>query len=61
MGGISFDHLSPHDRRKVSTDTDSNFDFTTISNDYTPQAGHIKSCFLKLKDCSRLPAIHDWH
>jgi hypothetical protein len=59
MGGISLDSLSPHDRHKVSTDTDSNFDFTTISNDYTPEAEHIKGCFLKLKDFSKLPAIHD--
>ena len=58
-GDISPDNFLPHERRNVSADTDSNFDFTNISNDYTPKAGHIKSCFLKLKDFSKLPAIHD--
>ena len=40
---------SPCDRRKVSADTDRNFDFTTICNDYTPEARQIKRKTLKLR------------
>ena len=41
-GAFTTDSLSPHNCNKVSADTDSNLDFKTISNDYTPQAGQIK-------------------
>ena len=59
MGGMSLDSLSPHNGNKVSANTDSNSNFKTISNDYTPESGHIKGCFLKLKPFSRLPSIRD--
>ncbi len=39
---ISFDSLSPRDRREASADTNRNFDFTIICNDYTPEAGQVK-------------------
>jgi hypothetical protein len=41
------DSLSPRDRREASADTDRNFDFTTICNDYTPEARKIKGKTLK--------------
>ena len=50
LEGHSIARPSPHDRRKVSADTNSKFDFTTINNDYTQETGHIKKCFLKLED-----------
>ena len=59
MGGMSLDGLSPHNSNKFPANTDSNSDFKTISNDYTPESGHIKGCFLELKAFSRLPAIRD--
>ena len=43
------DSLSPRDRREASADTDRNFDFTTICNDYTPEAGKIKGKTLKYR------------
>lgn len=43
------DSLSPRDRREASADTDMNFDFTTICNDYTPEARQIKWKTLKLR------------
>ncbi len=46
-GVISSDSLSPRDRREASADTDRNFDFKTICNDYTPEARQIKGKTLK--------------
>jgi hypothetical protein len=48
-GSISFDSLSPRDRREASADTDRNFDLTTICNNYTPEARQIKGKILKLR------------
>jgi hypothetical protein len=48
-GDIFMDSLSPRDRREASADTDRNFDFTTICNDYTPEARQIKGKTLKLR------------
>jgi len=47
--GHFLNSLSPRDRREVSTDTDKNFDFMTICNDYTPGARQIKGKTLKLR------------
>ena len=47
--GDIFRIISPHDRREASADTDRNFDFTAICNDYTPEARQIKGKTLKLK------------
>ena len=46
-GGHFLDSLSPRDRREASADTDRNFVFTTICNDYTPEARQIKGKTLK--------------
>jgi hypothetical protein len=46
--GHFLNSLSPRDRREDSTDTDRNFDFTSICNDYTPEARKIKGETLKL-------------
>ncbi len=48
-GDISSDSLSPRDRREAFADTDRNFDFTTICNDYTPEARQIKGKTLILR------------
>ena len=53
--GIQSLALSPHGRRKGSADTDSNFDCTTISNNYNPETGYIKPPFLNLEDFTNLP------
>jgi hypothetical protein len=48
-GDISWIASLPRDRREASADTDRNFDFTTICNDYTPEARQIKRKTLKLR------------
>ena len=51
------DTLSACDRREASADTDTNLDFATTCNDYTPKAGHIKGVVLTCPTTARRPEI----